>query len=433
MENAHRNSSIQTLGCMEEMREMNGIGKQTGRWFFILILLFTFFVMGWSEGAWAQQKPFKIGHIGGLTGPFAVYNTHAQTGIKFAVDEINEAGGLLGRKIEVYTRDTKERPDVSISEARDLILTQGVDVLIGCASGSAALAVSSVAKEYKVPYLAFPSGTFVTGKEGHRYIFQISYSTDLIGFSIGEYLAEKPWKNYYLIGTDYVYAHEVLDNAWKRLTEKRADVRKTGEFRPKMGERDYTTYITATMSANPEAVITVLLGGMGIDFRRQAKGYGFFEKVQYIGLPLSSADIVPMGKETPQGIIGQSPYSFPYCGEHYPLAAKVEQKYDKIANDYDYDFVAGGYNQILFLREAIKKAGSTEKEKMIDAAEGLEFECTVGRVKVLKYSHRATVPMFIGTTTYSPKYPFAILKDVKTYQGEKFMYSEDQIRKMRGE
>jgi hypothetical protein len=51
--------------------------------------------MGWSKGALAQQKPFQIGHIDGLKEPFAVYNTHAQTGTKFAVDKIDEAGGLL--------------------------------------------------------------------------------------------------------------------------------------------------------------------------------------------------------------------------------------------------------------------------------------------------------------------------------------------------
>ncbi len=412
---------------------MKRMEKEKGKWLIVFVLFLIVVGTGWGEEVWAQQKSFKIGYVAGLTGPFAPYNLPAQTGIKLAVDEMNAAGGFLGRKIEIYTRDIKERPDVSISEARDLILTQGVDVLIGTASGSAALAVSSVAKEYKVPFLACPSQTFIAGKEGHRYVFQIGPSTDLDGFAIGEYVAEKPWKRYYLLGTDYVFAHEVIDNAWKRLTEKRSDIVKVGEMWPKVGERDYTTYITATMSANPEAVIAVLPAAMGIDFRRQAKGYGFYEKIHLIAAPLSSADRVPLGKETPEGVIGQTLYAFPYCGEHYPLAAKVEQMYNKIANDYDYDSVIAGYNQLLFLREAIKKAGSTEKEKIIDAAEGLEFETAVGRIKCLKYSHRGTVPMFMGTTTYSPKYPFAIFKDVKVCQGEKFMISEDEIRKMRGE
>jgi branched-chain amino acid transport system substrate-binding protein len=406
---------------------------QKGKWLMVLVLLFALSVMGWSQRGWAQQKPFKIGYLAGLTGPFAAYNLPAQAGIKIAVEEINAAGGFMGRKIEIYSRDCKERPDVSISEARDLIQSEGVDVLIGTASGSAALAVCSVAKRYKVPFLACPSQTFITGEGGGRYVFQIGPSTDLDGFSIGAYLADKPWKRYYLLGTDYVFAHEVIENAWKRLTAKRSDVKRIGAMWPKVGERDYTPYITATMSANPDAVIAVLPAAMGVDFRRQAKGYGFYNKIQLIAAPLSSADRVPLGKETPEGIIGETLYAFPYCGEHYPLAAKVEKIYHKISHGYDYDSAMAGYNQLLFLQAAIKKARSTDKEKIIDAGEGLEFDSTVGRIKVLKYSHRGAVPMFLGVTTYSPKYSFAIFKDVKEYKGEKYMFSEDEVRKMRGE
>lgn len=396
-----------------------------------LIVLLAVLGIGWSGPVMAQQKPFKIGHVGGFTGPWAILNVHTQIGLKLAIDEINKAGGLLGRKVEYYPRDGKGRPDVSLSEARDLILDQGVDVLIGPFNGGAALAVSSIAKEFKTPCFEV-TGTFVTGKEGHRYLFHLAISSDQIGFSLGEYLSEMPWKKYYTIGTNYVFAHEVIGYAWKRLSENKPNVEKVGELWPKIGERDYTTFITAIGSAKPEAVISLLPGSMGIDFRRQAKGFGLFKKTQFIAVPMSTSDIVPLGRETPAGIIGLADYFFPYCGQTYPLAAKLEEKYDKIAKDHDYTCVANGYNQLLFLREAVKKAGSTDKEKIIDAAEGLEVDSTVGRIKCLPYSHRGTVPVFIGTTTYSPKYPFAIFENVKTYRGEKFMLREEEIHKMRG-
>jgi len=416
------------------MQDMKGVRERKVKWLTgtASILLYLMLAINWNGLALAQEKPFKIGHVGGFTGPWAILNVHSQIGIKLAIEEINETGGFLGRKIEYYPRDGKGRPDVSLSEARDLVLNQGVDVLMGPFNGAAALAVSSIAKEFKTPCFAL-TGTFVTGKEGHRYLFHITMSSDHIGFSLGEYLSGKPWKRYYTVGTDYVFAHEVIGYAWKRLTDKKPDVRKVGELWPRVGERDYTTFITAISSANPEAVISVLPGTMGIDFRRQAKGFGFFEKTRYIAIPMSTSDIVPLGKETPSGIVGLADYFFPYCGETYPLASKTEEKYNKNNNDYDYTCVASGYNQMVFLREAIKKAGSTDKEKIIDAAEGLEVETTVGRVKCLKYSHRGTVPVFIGTTTYNAKYPFAIFKDVKSYRGEGFMLPEEEIRKMRGE
>jgi branched-chain amino acid transport system substrate-binding protein len=422
--------SIERISIMKAMK----IGRTHVRTLVVSsMLLCSVLVLGWNRAVLAQKKPFKIGHVAGFTGPLALYNTKTQIGIKLAVDDINKEGGFLGRKIEVISRDGKERPDVSMSEARDLILSQGVDAIIYGATGSAALAVSSVAKEYKIPYLVSPVGTLVTGKEGHRYVFQIFETTALMGYSVGEYLAEKPWKKYCIIGTDYVFSHEVIMYAWNRLSEKKSGVSKVREFWPRMGERDFTTYITAILSSNPDAVIGVLPGSMGIDFIRQAKGFDFFKKVKYLHVPLASEERATLGKEIPNGIMGQASYAFPYCSEHYPLAAKFEKEYNKVADDYEYDSAASGYNQILFLQAAIKKARSTDKEKIIDAGEGLDFETTVGRVKVLKYSHRATVPDFVAAMTYTSKYPLAIFKEPKEYRGQKFMLSEDQIRQMRGQ
>ena len=132
-------------------------------------------------------------------------------------------------------------------------------------------------------------------------------------------------------------------------------------------------------------------------------------------------------------MIGLTEYAFPYCGEKYPLAKKLEKRYDQDFNDKNYTNVAMAYNTMLFLREAIRKAGSTDTEKMVKALEGLEVDTALGRIKVLEYSHQGVVPIFIGTTAFTAAYPFAVLKDIKVYQGEKIMISENEIRKMRGE
>jgi branched-chain amino acid transport system substrate-binding protein len=255
----------------------------------------------------------------------------------------------------------------------------------------------------------------------------------MVGFAMGEYLAEKPWKKYYLIGSDYVFGHEAISYAWKRLKEKKPDVEKVGEFWPKMTERDFASYITAMMKANPEAILGMLPGTAGIDFIRQAKGFGLFKKTQFASTLLATADLVALGKETPEGIIGLNEFAFPYCGEKYPIAKRIQERYDRDHKDHDYTTMAVAYDTVLFLKEAVRKAGSTDVEKIIDAMKGLTVETAVGPIKCLEYSHQGAVPVFIGVTTFNPKYPFAILKDVKVYQGERIMISESEIRKMRGE
>jgi branched-chain amino acid transport system substrate-binding protein len=392
-------------------------------------------VMAWAKPGMTQTKqPFKIGYVGGLTGPFAVYNVPALAGIKYAVEEINKEGGLQGRPIELIVRDGKERPDVSLSEARSLVQKEGVTMLVAGTSTAMVLAVSAFAKEQKVLFMPAPTAGQVCGKEGHRYVFKpANNNTDMLGFAMGEYLSEKPWKKYYLVGSDYVAGREGIGYFWERLTQKKPDAEKVGEFWPKMTERDFSSYITAIMQTNPDVVVGMLPGTAGIDFTKQAKGFGFFKKIQYVNLILATADLVAMGKETPEGIIGVSEYAFPYCGEKYPIAKKIQERYDRDHKDHDYTTMVVGYDTMLFLKEAVRKAGSLDVEKIIPALEGLTVETAVGRIKCLEYSHRGAVPVFVGVTAYDRKYPFAIMKDVKVYQGDKIMISEDEIRKMRGD
>lgn len=400
----------------------------------VSLVFFLGIICGLGQASFAAPKPFKIGYVGGLTGPLAVYNVQTLKGIKYGIEEVNQAGGFEGRKVEIIVRDGKSRPDASMSEARNLVLAEGADILMGVCSGAAALAVSSFAKEQKKLYLPCPGGTMICGKDGHRYVFKpAGVSADHTGLALGTYLSEKPWKKYYLIGSDYVFSHQVLGFVWDRLKENKPEVEKVGEFWPKMGERDFTSYITGIMAAKPEGVIALLPGTAGMDFIRQANGYGFFDKTQYITALLTTSDTVPLGREIPEGIVGQTEYPFPYAGETYPVAKRLQARYDKDSNDRDYTTLAVGYDTFLFLREAINKAGSTDTEKIIDALKGLEIDTAVGRVKCLPYSHAGTVPIFIGVTAYTAKYPFAILKDLKKYQGQDIMVSENEIRKMRGE
>src|SRR5271157_2886157 len=126
-----------------------------------------------AKPAMTQTKePFKIGYVGGLTGPFAVYNVPALTGIKYAIEEINQAGGFQGRPVEIIVRDGKERPDVSLSEARNLVQKEGVTMLFAGTSSAMVFAVSAFAKEQKILFMPAPTGAQVTGKEGHRYVFK---------------------------------------------------------------------------------------------------------------------------------------------------------------------------------------------------------------------------------------------------------------------
>lgn len=400
----------------------------------VTMLVCVTIVIAWTKPATAQSKPFKIGFIGGLTGPLAFQAVPALAGTKYVFEEVNKAGGFKGSQVELIAKDGKERPDVSLSEARNLVLSEGVNIIMGGASAPVVMALSAFAKENKIIYVPYPSGTMVWGKTGHRYVFKFNGNADNFGYATAEYLADKPWKTYYTIASDHLFGHDTIDYAWKRLTEKRPDVKKVGEFWPKFGERDYVNYITSIMAAKPDVVLALLSGSNAIDFIRQAKNVGFFKNIKFANTLLITTDVVAMGREMPDGIIGTSEYDQDYFTDKFPMAKKIHQRYDQEFKDKNYANAVGGYNSALFIAEAIKKAGSTDTEKVIDALEsGMELDTGVGKVKVLSYSHRAAVPVVVGVTKMTKKYPFAVIEDLKVYQGDKIMISEDEVRKIRGQ
>ncbi|MDX1708197.1 MAG: ABC transporter substrate-binding protein, partial [Desulfobacterales bacterium] len=120
----------------------------------------------------AQAKNIKVGVIDCYSGPAAVFGQDALNGFKLALKEIN-AQGVLGKKIEFTTRDTKFKVDIALNMAKELVLRGDVDILLGTINSGAAVAISqAVAKKEKVPFIAWISKSEnITGKKGHRYVF----------------------------------------------------------------------------------------------------------------------------------------------------------------------------------------------------------------------------------------------------------------------
>ena len=130
----------------------------------------------------AQQETIKIGVIYGLGGASAPYTKPAITGHEIAVDEINAKGGLLGRKLQLVIRDDQSKPDVGVREARELIVKEKVDFLMGVIHSGVALGISEVAKEYKKIYLNTIAKTAaLTEEKGHRYVFRSASNTVIEG------------------------------------------------------------------------------------------------------------------------------------------------------------------------------------------------------------------------------------------------------------
>src|SRR5216683_6335382 len=159
----------------------------------------------------SAQKPIKVGFPMILSGPGALFGEPASKGAQMFVDEINAKGGVLGRKMELVIRDTKGQPDEAVRVARELILKDNVDFLVGTLTSAEGPAVSVVAKENKIVFIApIPKTDQLTAQDKlHPYIFRVASNTTIEGRSAAEIIAKWPVKRVATISPDYAYGQDV--------------------------------------------------------------------------------------------------------------------------------------------------------------------------------------------------------------------------------
>ncbi len=375
-------------------------------------------------------KTIKVGIIDCYSGPPAVYAKDALNGFKLALEEINKKG-VLGKKIEFTTRDTKFKVDIGLSMAKELIMREGVDLLVGTISSSVALAVSDLAKKEKIPFIVWISKSErITGEKGHRYVFSTGENTAMAGKAGGVALSKKPYKKYWIAGDDYEYGHAIADAAWRNLKRLKPDVEVIGKSWWKPGEPDLIPYLTSIMAAKPDAVIFCTGGRSMTNVLKAVKATGMAKKFPiWIHTATDHAVLKPLGKDAPEGVMGTMDYHFyyPETPENKAFVAAFQKKYGAPPGFPAFH----GYITAKFIAKAFEKAGSINKEKFIDAMEGLKIMSPVGEIEMRKCDHQVVLPIFLGVTKKSPKYNFLIASDIVTLQGKDVMPSCEEIMKKR--
>ena len=376
-------------------------------------------------------KALKIGIVDCYSGPASTYTNDVRDGFKLEVEKINAAGGILGRKIEVLTRDSKFKVDLGLSAAKELIYRENVDIMMGTINSALALAISNLCKKEKVPFFAtFSKSAKITGAKGHRYVFSITENTALAGKAAAAGLAKKPYKKYWIAGDDYEYGHAIADGVWSNLKKLKPGVELLGQSWWKVGEPDFTPYITAILSAKPDAVIVATGGRDCVPFLKAAKATGFNERVPFfMHTATELSTLKPLGLEAPEGVIGTSNYFF-----YYPDTAANKSFVKKFETAYNRKPAVGAVYGLLaakFIFGAYKKAGKVDTEKFIDNVEGMWVNSPVGKVTMRAYDHQAMLPMFMGVTKKVAGYDFLIATDIVTIPGKDVMPSIEEIKKAR--
>jgi branched-chain amino acid transport system substrate-binding protein len=398
---------------------------------FALFLAFLGFAFFLQPSAAEAQRPIKVGIIDTYTGPPAVYGNDALNGFKLALGEINKKG-VLGGKIEFSTRDDKFKVDIALSMAKELVMNEKVDLLVGTVNSEAALAVSDYAKGEKVPFIVWISKTEkITGEKGHRYVFSTAENTYMAGKAGGIALSKKPYIKYWIGGDDYEYGHAIADAAWRNLKTMKPSVELIGQSWWKIGEPDLVPYLTAIMAAKPDAVIFATGGASMTNALKLIKTTGMSEKVPiWIHTATDHSVIKPLGLEAPEGVMGTMDYHFYHPDTPLNRAfAKAFQ--DAYGNPPGFP-AFHAYVTAHLIARAYEKAGAVDREKFINALEGIKVDSPVGEIEMRACDHQAVLPLYMGTLKKVPQYNFLISADIVTLPGKEILPTCEEIKKIRG-
>jgi branched-chain amino acid transport system substrate-binding protein len=372
----------------------------------------------WPLAARAADT-IKIGWPMPLSGPASVYGVPVTKGAEIAIADINAKGGVLGRKLELLPRDSKASPDEAVRLARELIIKNSVDFLSGTLTSAEAPAVSTIAKENKIVFLAPVAKTVMLTDPAHLhpYIFRISSNTEIEGHSGALIMAK--WKDVKRVATiapDYSYGHDAVAAFVAHIKKLRPDIAIVDQQWPKLGEADFTSFITAQMSKKPDAVSCNVFGGDFVTFAKEAEPLGYFKAIKnrmVDGAEVGTVDEAQaLGANYPYGIWSAT-YDpvLPWKGEPEAHKTFVTHLETAMNNKYGSGWAIQGYSAIVALADAIKKAGSTNSDKVSKALEGLTFETPVGPRTIHAKTHETEMGEFWGEMVKEPAYPFAVMKD----------------------
>ncbi|MGN6464750.1 MAG: ABC transporter substrate-binding protein [Rhizobiaceae bacterium] len=377
-----------------------------------------------STVARAEEAPIKIGLTTDLTGIAAAYATAQVNSVKMAIEEINAAGGIKGRKLELLVRDSQLKPALGASLTRDLIVRDKVDYFIGPDASSVGVAVSGVAKQYKkVVVMTIPNTPRLTGELFHKYFFTIVPSGTMLARAMAEGIGKDNNKIAF-IGGDYEASHQAIQYFTDWLAKVNPNAKVTDTQWPKLGEQDFTPYITQILSSKPDIVFSYLWGADLIAFIKQAKPYGLFDKTKFATL-LFLDDLKALGNDMPDGVIGQM-YAPPF-GTNSPVMSEFIKKYQAKYNTFPSDWAVMGYDGMRILADGIKNASSMDSDAVADAIEKLKFDGLQGPLAFRAVDHQANVPSFLGKTGKVEGLPFKALVDIKRIKAESVWPTPEEI------
>src|SRR3954454_15823100 len=339
-------------------------------------LAMSFSAISFSSVASAQET-IKIGELNSYKSQTAFLDPYKK-GWEMAIEEINAKGGVLGKKLEVISRDDGSNPGDAVRVADELVTREGVNIIAGTFLSHIGLAVTEFAGKKQVFFLAAePLTDKITWQNGNKYTFRLRASTYMQVAMLVPQAAAAKKKRWALVYPNFEYGQSAAENFKALLKKAQPDVEFVTEQAPPLGKVEAGAVLQAIDDAKPDGIFNVLFGADLTKLVREGNTRGVFKNRTVVSLLSGEPEYLdPLKDEAPVGwIVTGYPWDKIKTPEHTAFVAAYQKKF----NDYPRLGSVVGYVTIKSIAAGIAKAGSTDTEKMVAAFAGLKVDSPFGK------------------------------------------------------
>jgi branched-chain amino acid transport system substrate-binding protein len=373
------------------------------------------------------QDTIKIGEINSYKAQPAFLDPYKK-GWELAVEEVNAAGGVLGKKLEVISRDDNGNPGDAVRVAEELVSREHVALICGTFLSNTGLAVTDFAKQKKVFFLAAePLTDKITWQNGNRYTFRLRPNTYMQVAMLVPEAAKLNKKRWVVVYPNYEYGQSAAATFKAMLKKVQPDVEFLPDQATPLGRIEAGAVTQALADEKPDAIFNVLFGADLAKFVREGNTRKLFDGRPVVSLLTGEPEYIePLKEEAPVGWIVTG---YPYYGIQTEDHKKFFLAYFRKYNEYPKLGSVVGYSTIWSIADGIRKARSTDTDKLIAAFKGLQVTTPFGKITYRAIDHQSTMGAYLGKTKLEGGK--GVMTDYVYIDGAKVLPSDDEVRKMR--
>ena len=374
------------------------------------------------------QGTIKIGEINSYKAQPAFLEPYKK-GMELAVAQVNAAGGIAGKQLQLVTRDDNASPGDAVRAAEELLTREKADVLMGSFLSHVGLALTDFAQQKKRFFLAAePLTDKIVWEQGNRYTFRLRPSTYMQVAMLVPEAAKLQKKRWAIVYPNYEYGQSAVATFKKLLKQAQPDVEFVAEQAAPLGKVDAGSVVQALQDAKPDAIFNVLFAADLAKFVREGNTRGLFQGRGVVSLLSGEPEYLDTLKgETPEGWIVTG---YPWYAIQTPAHQAFLEAYQQRFKDYPRAGSIVGYNAILSIAEGLKKTGgSADTEKLIAAFRSLEVQTPFGPITYRAQDHQSTMGAYVGKTAL--RQGKGVMVDFSYQDGGKFQPSDEEVKKLR--